>query len=234
MHAGLSAVLSVALCCGAAMILAAGASLGLLAQVVERQDNASDAPSSGSKAAFGIIHIILSGGICFVMYLTEGMVMDWGGIFLMQVHEVGLAAAPLCFVILELCIGLMRLGTDALRRRCSLKVLLSGGILGAACCLGLIPCCGSVTPVLLLTALLGLCIAGAIPLIVSLVGQSSARPSFALSVVSVMGYAGTPAGPASLGPIAQYCGVQAIFVVVALLMLPAGAAALILSAAGRS
>lgn len=163
--------------------------------------------------------IFLCGIVCFVMYMCEGMIMDWGGVFVVQVHHVDVAIASILFIILETSIGIFRLCANFVVNLIGQRRLLSIGVLVASVSLFTIAQSKSVSLILVSISILGIAIAAQVPMLLSFCASKSKNKATAISVVSTLGYAGVLFGPALLGYIASRYSLQSIFRTMSIMVL---------------
>lgn len=148
--------------------------------------------------------IIAIGALCFTVFLAEGVVLDWSGLFLIDTHgfEVNQAGAGYTAFAVAMTIG--RFGGDWIVRRLGARLamvagsmLAAGGFLLAA----LAPVGGLA---LLGLAAVGLGAANIVPVLFSAAGRQTDMPAaLALSSVTTLGYAGILIGPAAIGALAN-------------------------------
>lgn len=163
--------------------------------------------------------IFLCGIVCFVMYMCEGMIMDWGGVFVVQVHHVDVAIASILFIILESSIGIFRLCANFVVNIIGQRRLLCFGVLVASVSLFTIAQSKSVALILVCISILGIAIAAQVPMLLSFCASNSKNKATAISVVSTLGYAGVLFGPALLGYIASHYSLQSIFRTMSIMVL---------------
>ncbi|MBK1889606.1 MFS transporter [Undibacterium sp. 14-3-2] len=185
-------------------------------------------PYGGRKngAAFGLPKgvVFYIGVVCFILFLTEGAVLDWSAVFLADVREMSPAHAGLGYAAFAATMTVGRLTGDRLVQFLGARITVVAGALLAAA--GLI--CATVLPswefALLGYALLGIGCANIVPVMFSLAGKQSVMPeSVAVPAVSSMGYAGILMGPAFIGFVAQ--GISLSIALLALSVLLIGVAA---------
>ena len=148
--------------------------------------------------------VLFLGLMCFVVFLTEGAVLDWGALLLRDFKGVDKALAGLGYAFFSVAMAVMRLSGDKIIARFSSKtVVVAGGIiafLGYSCILMLAWLPG----VLLGFVLIGVGAANIVPVLFSAAGSiKDVRGPVAISVMSTIGYTGMLAGPAIIGLLAQ-------------------------------
>lgn len=161
---------------------------------------------SNSGAAFGLPKgvVFYIGIVCFILFLTEGAVLDWSAVFLTDVRDMSPAHAGLGYAAFAATMTIGRLTGDRLIQFLGARfTVLAGALLAAAglLCATLIPFWGFA---LLGYALLGIGCANIVPVMFSLAGKQTVMPeSIAVPAISSMGYAGILMGPAFIGFVAQ-------------------------------
>lgn len=168
--------------------------------------------------------IVVSGFACMLMYLCEGLVYDWSGVYLFDKCKVSLNTASLGYVFFQITVALFRLKGDLLINLIGpTKVLVIGSIF-AFISLFLISLSHNPYVVIVLFALLGICVANIVPVIISNAAQNCGEDKAkAISLVGTLGYAGVMIGPAVLGFIASIFSLDAIFAFSGFLMIVMGA-----------
>ncbi|MDF1894590.1 MULTISPECIES: MFS transporter [Rahnella] len=164
--------------------------------------------------------VILLGFLCFVMFLTEGSMLDWGALFLTTERGVSAHQAGLGYAVFSIAMTLGRLTGDRIIAAMGrYKVLMFGSL------------CASLGMILLTTvdnlwfAGLGFIMTGfgasnLVPIMFSAAGNQTAMPaSMAIASVTTLGYAGILAGPALIGFIAQLSSLSVALGCVAAMML---------------
>lgn len=161
--------------------------------------------------------VLWLGLICFLLFMIEGAVLDWGGVFLVEEKSAAIENAGFAFAAFSTAMTLMRLIGDKLiayagPRNCVRYGCLVGAIMLAGCVL-----LSHVWLVIVLFFALGLGLANVIPIaFASTANQDEMPMSLALAAVTTLGYAGLLTGPALIGFIAKVTSLST-----ALLMLAA-------------
>ncbi|SPT69819.1 MFS transporter [Anaerobiospirillum thomasii] len=185
----------------------------------EYTDEKDSSASSSSKFKVSYILVIL-GIIALIMYLTEGMVYDWSGVYLIEKGSVAIELATLGYLAFEGAITLMRFFGDSLVQKTGeLRLLTIGSITGAA---ALFTIASTHDPYLMLISffIAGLSLANIVPVMFSLAAKTDAvHQGKAIAFVGTLGYSGLLLGPGILGAIATLTSLSTMFVFVALLCL---------------
>ena len=185
-------------CAAAAALL-----LGLLAPAARHwrgERVAQDAP------AFAWPHgiVLLIGAACFVMFLAEGAMLDWGAVFLDEARGMDPARAGIGYVVFALAMTVTRLAGDRLVAVVGRMRAVAGGAVLAAGGFALATLLVSPVAALVGFALVGIGCANIVPVMFTLAGRQTAMPeSLAIPAVTTLGYAGVLAGPALIGFLAH-------------------------------
>ena len=204
----LAATISVVGLMGAAIV---GAAPGLLTHGSESQG-----------PAFAIPHgtVLFIGVLCFVVFLTEGAMLDWAALFLISVRDIQPAHAGFGYAAFALTMTIGRLTGDAVVRRAGGKAVVVLGSLLAAAGLVLATLVPAWEAALLGFALVGAGCSNIVPVMYSAVGRQRVMPEgVAVVAITTLGYAGILVGPAFIGLLADATSLPVAFLTVAVLML---------------
>lgn len=167
--------------------------------------------------------VLLIGGLCFVAFLGEGVMLDWSAVFLNQVQGVPPGRAGVGFLVFSVAMTVTRLfGDRAVAALGPHRSVLIGGAVAAA---GLLLATFAATLGLALAGylLIGVGCANIVPVLFTLAGRQTAMPeSLAIPAVTTLGYAGILAGPALVGFVAHATRLEVAFVLVAAALLLVG------------
>jgi predicted MFS family arabinose efflux permease len=176
----------------------------------------------GSKRqgpAFALPHgvVLFIGVLCFVMFLTEGAVLDWSAVFLVSVRDMEPSYAGLGYAAFASTMTVGRLlGDRIVRRFGGARIIVIGGMCAAAG-FALATLAPSWQAALLGYALVGAGCSNIVPVLFTSVGRQTVMPEdVAVPAITTLGYAGILAGPAAIGFIAHAASLPAAFLVVAL------------------
>ena len=165
--------------------------------------------SAHSKTATGLAlpsrAVLLIGGLCFLVMMTEGGIADWSGIYLRHDAGASAAAAAMAFTGFSLGMAVARLGGDLLNERLGAGRLLRGGMALVAVALGGALLIGETAPAVIGFALCGLGIANAVPLLFSAAGRLE-PPGPSLAAAFTLGYTGFIVGPPVIGILSDQVG----------------------------
>jgi predicted MFS family arabinose efflux permease len=192
--------------------------------ITPRLGSASAHSKTGGGFALPSRAVMLIGGLCFLVMMTEGAIADWSGIYLHHDAGASTAAAAMAFTGFSLGMAVARLGGDVLTERLGAGRLMRGGMALVALALGGVLLIGEAVPAVIGFALCGLGIANAVPLLFSAAGRLE-PPSSSLAAAFTLGYTGFIVGPPVIGILADQVGLPETLSVLVL-------AALVVSALG--
>ncbi len=170
--------------------------------------------------------VLLIGALCFILFLAEGSVLDWGAVYLGSVRNVDETRAALGYVAFAVMMTLGRLTGDAIVRALGRsRTVFLGALVAAAGYLVVV-----LVPSWLATiagfALVGAGAANVVPVLFSAAGNQKSMPSnLAIAAVTTMGYAGILVGPVLIGFLAQAATLPLAISLIAVLLLVAAACA---------
>ncbi|WP_115990275.1 MFS transporter [Pseudomonas sp. AM14(2022)] len=216
--AGVSALLGLGLTPLAAMLVVVAVLIGALVKAVPHM---LPYGSESSGPAFAIPHgiVLFIGGMCFIVFLTEGAALDWSAVFLAQERGIDTAYAGLGYAAFALTMTAGRLLGDRIVRSVgATRIILFGGLLAAAG-LFLATFAPSWEAALLGYALVGAGCSNIVPVLYTAVGKQTVMPeSIAVPAITTLGYAGILAGPAVIGFVAHASSLSFAFGLMALLL----------------
>ena len=200
--------------------LLVGVALWLAALWITSRLGSASAHSRAAGGGFALPSraVMLIGGLCFLVMMTEGGIADWSGIYLRHDAGASAAAAAMAFTGFSLGMAVARLGGDVLNERLGAGRLLRGGMALVALALGGVLLIGETVPAVIGFALCGLGIANGVPLLFSAAGRLE-PPGPSLAAAFTVGYTGFIVGPPVIGFLADQVGLPqtlSLFVVVAL------------------
>jgi predicted MFS family arabinose efflux permease len=186
--------------------LIVGVGLWLLSLWITRRLGAASAHSSaGHGLALPTRPVMLIGGLCFLVMLTEGAIGDWSGIYLRHTTGASSAAAAMAFTGFSLGMAVARLGGDFVNERIGAGRLLRVGTALVAIVLGGVLLVGQTIPAVIGFALCGLGIANGVPLLFSAAGGID-PPGPSLAAAFTLGYTGFIVGPPLIGLLSDRTG----------------------------
>lgn len=217
--AGVSALLGLGLTPLAAMLVVVILLIGALLKCVPHM---LPYGSESSGPAFAIPHgiVLFIGGMCFIVFLTEGAALDWSAVFLAQERGIDTAYAGMGYAAFALTMTVGRLlGDRIVRKLGATRIILFGGLL-AATGLFLATFAPSWQAALVGYALVGAGCSNIVPVCYSAAGRQTAMPeSVAIPAVTTLGYAGILMGPAAIGFIAHLSSLGTAFLIVSVMLL---------------
>ncbi|MDX9673866.1 MULTISPECIES: MFS transporter [unclassified Pseudomonas] len=216
--AGVSALLGLGLTPLAAMLVVVTV---LIAALFKAVPHMLPYGSESSGPAFAIPHgiVLFIGGMCFIVFLTEGAALDWSAVFLAQERGIDTAYAGLGYAAFALTMTAGRLMGDRIVRSVgATRIILFGGLLAAAG-LFLATFAPSWEAALLGYALVGAGCSNIVPVLYTAVGKQTVMPeSIAVPAITTLGYAGILAGPAVIGFVAHASSLSFAFGLMAVLL----------------
>lgn len=180
------------------------------------------APSGRILQKRYVLHptVLLVSFMLFVLYLTEGAMLDWSGVFLFEVRHVDLEMAGYGYAAFAIMMTTFRfLGDHIVLRMGRRRVIVLGTILICAgfCISAFVD---HVYSNLLCFALIGIGSSNVIPQLVSYVAKCQDVPMhIAVTLVNSFGFTGVLIGPALIGFVAHLIGLQNTFVVLGVFVL---------------
>jgi MFS family permease len=175
--------------------------------------------SSGPAFALARGVVLFIGVLCFILFLTEGAVLDWSAVFLADVRGMSPEHAGLGYAAFAATMTVCRLTGDRLVRSVGPKVTVIGGSLVAAAGLALATLIPSWPVALLGYALVGVGCSNIVPVMFSLAGKQDEMPeSIAVPAITTMGYAGVLLGPACIGFVAHATNLAVALLILAVML----------------
>jgi predicted MFS family arabinose efflux permease len=170
----------------------------------------------------GIVLVI--GLLCCIVFLTEGSVLDWSAVFLVQDRGLDPARATLGYAAFSVTMTVGRLAGDRIVAGLGRRNVMTAGGLVAAAGLALTVLVPDWEAALAGYAMVGAGCANIVPVLFTAAGRQTVMPaSVAVPAVTTFGYAGVLAGPAAIGFIAQGTSLPTAFLTVAVLLLAVAA-----------
>lgn len=157
--------------------------------------------------------------LCFIVFLTEGSILDWSAVFLTTERGLEASRAGLGYTVFSFTMMLGRFTGDSIVQRLgSTNVLVAGGLCAAAG-LMLATFIPSWQAGLLAYGLVGLGCSNIVPVLFSAAGRQTVMPEhLAIPAISTIGYAGILAGPALIGFVAEATSLPTAFLLLAILL----------------
>ncbi|MCM5557090.1 MFS transporter [Pleomorphomonas sp. JP5] len=164
--------------------------------------------------------VLFIGILCFIVFLTEGSVLDWSAVFITSVRGGDPNHAGFGYAAFATTMTIGRLSGDAIVRRISrTTIILVGGLLAASGLLvaTLVP---SVPAAMIGFAMIGAGCSNIVPVLYSAIGKQTLMPeSVAVPAVTTLGYAGILMGPAAIGFVAHVASLPTAFLIVSVFLI---------------
>lgn len=166
------------------------------------------------------------GLLCFILFLAEGAVLDWGALLLLQNPEMSPAWAGLGYAVFSVAMTLGRFSGDKVIQRFGRYPVMLTGALTAAAGMSLAVWLPWPEIALLAFLLVGFGLSNTVPMLFNAAGNQQDMPAnLAISAMTTLGYAGILSGPALIGFISQWISLSGAFLAIALLLLAVAASA---------
>ena len=207
---GLSPVVS-ALSIALSLLLIVGTQYGyLLKGSYEKELNNKSENENTSTETKGLAakwlkgSVIYLGIMCFILFLSEGAMLDWSAVFLTENRGLDVTLAGLGYAAFSVAMAVMRLLGDKIVAKIEGKKVVIYGTLLAASGIFIAVTSPWIISSLVGFILLGIGAANVVPVFFSEAGRLKDVPAaVAIPAISTLGYAGQLAGPALLGFIAH-------------------------------
>ena len=176
--------------------------------------------SNDSSASWLNISVLFLGTMCFIVFLSEGAMLDWSAVFLKENRGVDERFSGIGYAAFSIAMATMRLLGDRLVSRFSGRTVVISGSLIAASGILLIVIIPSLTISIAGFILLGVGAANIVPVFIGEGGRLKSVPALvAIPAITTIGYAGQLAGPAILGFIAHQYSLATAFGLIGFLLL---------------
>jgi predicted MFS family arabinose efflux permease len=183
----------------------------------------------GPSFAFPRGIVLFIGVLCFIMFMTEGAVLDWSAVFLTSARGMEPSYAGLGYAAFALTMTVGRLlGDRIVRRFGGTNIVIFGGFCAAAgfAIAALVP---TWQVAFLGYALVGVGCSNVVPVLFTSVGRQTVMPeNVAVPAITTLGYAGILVGPAAIGFAGKVASLSVAFVIVAFLLLGVAASGRVL------
>jgi len=179
-------------------------------------------PAEGPVFAIPKGTVLIIGLICFIIFMAEGTVLDWGALYLVESRNIPETLGGLGFAAFAIAMTVGRLTGDKIVARFgALKVVIFGSVIAAV---GFLILINSYALPLVLSGylLIGIGCANIVPVMFSQIGKQKSMPQMvAVPAVTSVGYLGILAGPAIIGYIAWHSSIAHGFIFVTALVVVA-------------
>ena len=163
--------------------------------------------------------VLLIGVLCFIMYLSEGTILDWGALFMTAERGTEASRAGLAFACFSVAMTIGRLFGDRIVQALGDARVLLYGSLCAAAGFGLVVAAPWAWASLAGFTVVGLGVSNIVPVLFSATARQKFMPlSLAVSAVTTIGYLGVLAGPALMGFVAHATSLVIVFCITLALM----------------
>ncbi|WP_192033762.1 MFS transporter (plasmid) [Pantoea agglomerans] len=191
-------------------------------------------PAEGPVFAVPRGSVLIIGIICFAVFLTEGTVLDWSAVYLIDVRAIPASLGGLGYTCFAIAMTVARLTGDRIISSLGRLPVVLGGALIAAAGMAMVTFIASWPLALLGYTLVGAGCANIVPVMFSAAGRQTVMPqAVAVPAITTLGYLGVLSGPAVIGYVAHYTHLAFSFSLIMALMLIVGAVSLTLDL-GRS
>jgi fucose permease len=174
--------------------------------------HSEDQRLAGAKFALPRKGVLWLGVLCFITYLSEGTVLDWGAVYLRFTRGFDPAQAGLGFAAFAVAMSVGRLCGDFVTHRIGReRIILFGGALAAAGYLVVI--FAPLAPAALFGfVMIGAGLSNVVPVLISASGRvPDVPPSVSIATVSTIASLGLLMAPAVIGFVGNVFGLQVAF-----------------------
>jgi predicted MFS family arabinose efflux permease len=194
----------------------------IMAAMVFAAPNLLPYAGQGEGPAFAIPHgiVLFIAILCFIVFLTEGAVLDWSAVFLTSVRGVDPSYAGLGYAAFAATMTIGRLTGDVMVRRLGPTIIIISGGVCAAGGLAIATFVPAWEAGIVGFAFVGAGCSNIVPVLYTAIGRQTAMPEhIAVPAVSTIGYAGILAGPAAIGFAAHATSLVTAFLMMAALLI---------------
>ncbi|ASK29294.1 MFS transporter [Chryseobacterium sp. T16E-39] len=164
--------------------------------------------------------VMVLGIMCFIVFLSEGAMLDWSAVFLRDDKGVEYEFSGIGYAAFSVAMAVMRLSGDSLISKLNSRIVVIGGSIIASIGVIILTFSPWIPLSLIGFILLGVGAANIVPVFFSEGGRISGISStVAIPAITTIGYAGSLAGPALLGFIAHHFSLTVAFEIIALLFI---------------
>ena len=163
--------------------------------------------------------VLLLGVVCYILYMIEGVIMDWSALFMNAERNTPITEAGLAYGLFAVTMTFGRFYGDRLGEMLGAKKLLIGGCVVTSIGFALLYYIEHPIGSYLSFFLIGVGAANTVPMLFTITSkQKSMEISAGIAAVSTIGYMGLLSGPAFMGFVAEYFGLPRVFFVMAILV----------------
>ena len=230
---GLSPVQAVSVCVAAILLALVSGCRGLLPK--EELVSGTPAAKSGKGRLYIPPMVVVVGLLCFIMYATEGAVMNWSAIFVSEERGIDISRAGFFYTAFAVAMTIMRLCGDKLVCRLGQRAVVAGGALLIALGFTTTVLVDSAAAAVIGFALTGLGAANIVPRLVSFAAHIKGMAVHnIISFVNALGYSGILLGPVIIGFTGEQYGLHISFLGIAAFALIVSAVSCMILNAKRS
>ncbi|NIG14095.1 MFS transporter [Pantoea sp. Cy-640] len=161
-------------------------------------------PTRGTLRALTHRNVVLIALLCFLLFLTEGAMLDWSAVFMNSERAMSMQLAGFSFTLYATAVATLRLFGDRLINHYGSRRVLTWGGLVASGGLALAIFSVWLWSALLGFVLVGIGLANIVPILFNAAGnQRNVAAHYAIPAVTLCGYSGLLLGPALIGFSAQ-------------------------------
>ncbi|MGO2200371.1 MFS transporter [Pseudomonas helleri] len=222
---GMTALLAAGLSPLAAVLCVVGLTLVTL---IKAAPNLLPYGSEGDTPFFALPRgkVLFLGGLCFIVFIAEGAMLDWSGVFLVSLRGMDSAYGGLGYAAFATAMTGSRLAGDWMVTRFKPARVVVMGSLCASLGIVFSLLTSSWSFSLLGYALVGVGCANIVPVLFSAVARQTHMPQgTAVPAMTTLGYAGVLMGPALIGFVAHASSLQLALGLVAIALLGVAATA---------
>lgn len=189
-------------------------------EIILKSSSIDKKEESKGKMQWLDYRVLVLGFMCFIVFLSEGAMLDWSAIFLRDNRGIENEFTGIGYAAFSVAMAAMRLSGDSLVGKLNSKIIVVGGSILAAVGIVIIVFSPWLLVSILGFVLLGMGAANIVPVFITEGGKiKGISPTVTIPVITTLGYAGQLAGPALLGIIAHYFSLSIAFEIIALLFI---------------
>lgn len=189
-------------------------------EIMKNYSHVDTSVKSGSTFQWLDKRVLLIGLMCFIVFLSEGAMLDWSAVFLRDTKRLQAEYTGIGYAAFSVAMAVMRLSGDSLIKKFSNGTIVITGSLVAALGLVILIYSPWLTLSIVGYLLLGAGAANIVPVFFSEGGKiPGLSPTVAIPAITTMGYSGQLAGPALLGFIAHHLSLTIAFEIIVLLFI---------------
>jgi predicted MFS family arabinose efflux permease len=174
--------------------------------------------------------VLLIGGLCFILFLAEGAMLDWSAVFLTFARSVDASHAGMGYAAFAVAMTVGRLNGDRIVQVFGRRRILIVGSLCAAAGFFLAAFVPSPAAAFVGFGMVGVGASNIVPVLYSAVGRQKAMPQdLAVAAITTIGYSGILSGPAIIGLVAEAATLPFAFMCLGVMLLVVAGSSRIIS-----